>query len=407
MNDTDVQAASSSPIPFTADASSVMEGLRVAVMGVISDLGGVSRPADLQKSLDLDKKLAWQMFRLAGASGPLGTGSTTPSRISLRRFLNASKSRGIDPAKIERVYTAYDAFEKLVETHAGDRTSFNSMLAGATGAVDDEWLAVDLQNRRNMFRGMSHAMGVQIKTWLNATIVSQPDDDQPYESIGITGAFGLRVLRPMKDLLLHSTYFVGFNEMTHEPLAISKTQDPYVLDEFCSQPLPQLKHVIGAKDDKRWLRVTLENPAVGNTGVSNIVLGAHYRRNKNIQDSYWISTPVARPMEIFLLDCLMDPRISARLAPAPEVTWESERPRFAEEGEAIGYEIAEVRGNFKVQHLGKGPNALACPEAPHYADIARLGGNRLGRDLSSFDAYRIRVEYPLYQSRIRMHFTPR
>lgn len=382
-----------------------MEALRVAVMAVISALGGVNRPADLQKALNLDKKLAWQMFRLASTADPLGSGSTTPSRISLRRFLNAAKARGVDPAHLERVYTAYDAFEQLVETHAGDRTSFNSMLSGATGAIDNEWLAVDLQNRRNMFRGMSHAMGVQIKTWLNTKIITPNDDDTGYVSAGLTASFGLRILRPMQSLLLHTVQYAYSAHVHSEPIAPSSTGDSFLMDEFCSKPLPVLKYTRGSNAEKSWLHVSLQNPPVGNRGVSNVVIGALYQDPINIQGRYWISTPVARPVEIFLLDCLMDPRMSARLTPSPEVTWESERLLLAEEPGRMDYELAEVRGNFKVQHLGKGPNALACPEAPHYADIARVCGARMNRDLSTFDAYRIRVEYPIYQSRVRMLFS--
>ncbi len=71
-------------------------------------------------------------------------------------------SRGIGQRELERsrllieempiaasaCLAACKQFENLIRTHAGDRTTCNSMVSAATG-VDDEWLAADLQHRRS------------------------------------------------------------------------------------------------------------------------------------------------------------------------------------------------------------------------------------------------------------------
>ena len=101
---------------------------------------------------------------------------------------------GLD--RLQSVRTAYAAFEHLVRTHAGDRATFNSMVSAANG-VDDGWHATDLQHRRNAFRAMSHAVGVQAKTRLMLMIVNETKGRATYDSAILGGFIGLRILRDL------------------------------------------------------------------------------------------------------------------------------------------------------------------------------------------------------------------
>jgi hypothetical protein len=97
---------------------------------------------------------------------------------------------------------------------------------------------------------------------------------------------------------------------------------------------------------------------------------------------------------VVLFDVLIDPRIASGQKPiARAVLGQNER---------YGSEIIPLQGKFNPELLGSGPAALSTPEVPRYAEMLGAVSQKIGLNLTDFNAWRLRVEYPLYQSTFSM-----
>src|SRR5688572_19679635 len=116
------------PPSFADEAGAVMRRLRAAISDLVgATTTGVHNSQDLQKLFGLDGKLSWQVFKLAGPGEPLAMAPHVPNPVPMRRFLSVSRKNGLPKDVITELGAAYEAFEQLVRSHAGDRTSFDSM----------------------------------------------------------------------------------------------------------------------------------------------------------------------------------------------------------------------------------------------------------------------------------------
>ncbi len=383
---------------FRSDATVVLSALRVALCDAMSDLGSVGKPADLQRLLKLDQTLSWQLFKIVNSSDVLSSGSVVPSRTSMERFLKAARSRGVDSKKIRQVLATYARFENVLDTHAGDRVTFNSMVSAAAG-LDEEWQTTDLQHRRNMFRGLSHVMGLRAKTRLHLTIVRDDPERLVADYASITGMVDLRILRDFPRVRIYGMQMIGVQQasMTRRPLGDSTDAQGYLLTEFSTKPLGAMSVSEKRAGDGSRFEAFLESPRVGNVG-SKTAMFAELMQNYPyaLKDERAWGVVVSRPFEIVLNDMLIMPGSYAGLTPRPDIQWD--------EGDGNPADGVHVEGNFVVEHLGRGPDAMATPDVPNYPAMVRAAMNPLGWDLSHAEAYRLRVEFPLYRTNISMRW---
>ncbi len=59
-------------------------------------------------------------------------------------------------------------------------------------------------------------------------------------------------------------------------------------------------------------------------------------------------------------------------------------------------------GDHKVDFIGLGPDVLATPDVPQYPEMVRTAAAKLGWDISRYEVWRIRTEFPAYLSTVRM-----
>lgn len=386
---------------FRADASEVMGTLQTRVAEVLAGLGTFSRPTEVQKALDLDQTLGRQVFRLAGASDALRSSGVIPSRTSMRRFLEAAQQRGIPGESVAGVWSAYEVFEKLVETHAGDRTTFNLMVSGASGS-EEEWQAADAQHRRNAYRAMSHAMGLQAKTFLQLFIVNEDDAGSEFELAMISGLYGLRVLHPLPKVRVFGQSMSAAADTSRayrEPLGLSDAAEGHLMRAFCSQPLPGLRVADRPSEFGPLLEIFMDQPEVGKIGASNLLFGSVYRRLPALNQSLNISSTSNKPVETMLFDILKK-RGKGTAEPTGKASLS-----LGTTSEKFGAEIMPLRGKFKPELLGRGPSSLSTLEIPHYKEMLNAVASRLDWDIDDFEAWRVRVEFPITQSTVTMSWS--
>jgi len=392
---------------FDVDAAQVLGALRTSIANVLATAGGVRKPADLQKSFKLDGTLSWQIFQISGMRGgdgaTLSRGANVPSRTSLKKFLEAAKSRGIEPAKVDRVWSDYEQFEKLVDLHAGDRTSFNSMVSAA-GNIDEEWMATNAQHARNAYRAMSHATGMQARTKMICGIYNESSMKDRWDVNILVGYVGLRLLRPSPTVQVFRIRMVEpdlRSFVQREPIGISKAGNGYLLEEFATRPLPPftMKEL-----DAGWLVGELKDPDVGNLGASTMPFGVVYRHlpipgSAELPNKIENADVVAdKPVEVIICDCMVKPGMMRGAKPTAEVFLGNRH----NDAQVLPGDLIPLLGDYKVEFLGKGPDVLATPDVPQYPEMVKAAAAKLDWDISQHEVWRIRIGFPFYQATVRM-----
>src|SRR5688572_20328636 len=150
--------------------------------------GGVRKSRDVQKLLGVDTRLSWQIFKLAGPGDALSLAPHVPSSSSMKRLLEAARERGISATRVDHVRDAYEKFERLVETHAGDRTSFQSMARGR--GDHDDIAQTDVRHRKARFQADRHYAGAEVETLLASCFLHPGAEPGLYDYIPLRCRLG-------------------------------------------------------------------------------------------------------------------------------------------------------------------------------------------------------------------------
>ncbi len=404
----ETSAAVADLVEFHADAIDVLNHLRASVAGVLASVGGMRKPADLQRSFNIDSTLSWQLFHVGSPirddATTLAAGAKIPGRASLKRFLKAAESRGVGLEKIERVWSNFERFERLVETHANDRVSFVSMVSAAAG-MDADWLAADLQHRRNIFRGLSHIVGMQELCKHACSIEYSEPDGRRLTSALVVGHVGLRLLRPQQKVLVLRLRWINPTARTQLSLhglgEESGGGGGFLLPEFSTDPLPALTT---HNADAGWVVTEMENPVVGNRGACTLRFGSVWRGRSSQDigiDGKVTDMVVDHPTEVLIMDSLIEADMIRDAKPSVQVSLgvnHSDAP-------SLPGSVVPVLGDHRITYLGEGPDALGTPDVPNYPELLHAAAAKLGRDVRRFKAWRLRLEYPVYQSTIHTQWT--
>lgn len=384
---------------FERDAVEALTALKLAFHQVLVTLD-VRRPVQLQKLLELDSRLSWLIHKVATERDVMVAGPFVPSRISMEKFGAAAARVGVPKGQVEAVMGAYRRFEEMVELHAGERASFNALASAARG-VSQEWQANDLQNRRTIFRCLSAVMGYQARTRLSSCVVSRTKEG--YEIVIVSAFVGLRMLRPRNRVRVQGSRILNSSGRergaSREPLGASEKIGGYLLEEFCSRPLPRMEMFTGEEvasgDGERYRGVEtyLINPEIGNQGVVTVVFGEIYRTPKF---PIKLSSTIGTPTEVLVNDVFLEPGLLGYGAPSGSVFLGEDVPNDR------ARDVVALDGEFELEVLGKGPERAATSDVPRYPEMVRAVGARLGRDLGQYDLVRLRLEYPLYHSTAKL-----
>ena len=378
---------------FEREATQVLSEVRKLLDAMLAKLG-VRRPIELQRLLNLDATLSWQISKVAGDGDVLSEGAAMPSRGSLDKFTAGAARHGVEADQIELLADAYGRFERLVKKHAGDRTTFNSLVTAA-GGLSDEWVAADLQHRRNMYRGQSHAMGVQARTRLMAFVLAPDAGTGLYEMAVLNGYVNVRTLRALDRIRVYGAR-LQVTEADPENAVVRwqpvEARDNFLFERFTSRPLPRLEFKSGTDGAERWAETALVRPEIGNVGTATVMFGerctlralpTHFERLNTL------------PTEVSILDLIVPPGLLDG-PPASSVFFGHPQPADRQP------DVLPVLGDAAVERLGVGADVLETPDVPEYVEMARAAARAMAINLTAHEVWRLRIEYPLYQSTARL-----
>ncbi len=387
--------ASSQPIarPFAEEASGVIRRLRAAVLTAISSIPGrPARAADLQRALDLDTALAWQLRSFADEADIFLAVHFVPKGGAMHRFLTAARDV-CDAAAAGELELAYAEFLTVVERHAGDRQTFDAMVAALrpSGGAGLEKI------RKTAFKANAAVWGVTCRVCIKTVAFHQRPSGE-FDAMALRGRLGLYRLQENAAVSVYAsgrTWGGSSSPPDGSPRVATDTCE--FVEDACSHPLPVVTRLQGADGSPRDF---VQLSGIGKAHAYDLFWRNHSLNfpGGSRNPPHGCTAQCLEPSELLIADLLVpkgwcDPR-SARVVITPESS------RFAvEHGGEMVYRLP-FEG--RAEYLGNDLASLATSQAPGYAGIVAREIELLGWTSTPFEIVRCEVPYPALFSAVHL-----
>ncbi len=399
MTDTDI-AMMSRAVPFEEDAQQVLRQIRTALSDIVNALpGGVYRPQELSRALDIDKKLGWKIANVIQTADPFEIAQHVPGRSGLKIFLAAAKKKKIPAERLEGVRAAMREYERLIEVHGGDRATLEMMLTSRATRGRER---VDLEHRRAAFRANSYLWGIQAKTQFRTYFLSPSQQEGLFGIVSLRGYVGLRRIRAGVPWAIHRAKVVdddGVQRRAIESEWLDQPDDPEetcgvpLLREFCTKPLPTMRRVTVRPGliDHEIIEGQVGNTAMGTCVMADFVRDAAPRYGEAHNDCVELATRVNTPCENLVFDQIIHAdlfeKVEPRLTVYSELTGETPQKQLAEAR-------LELPVFEEVDFLGDGSCSLHTAHTPRYSEMTQFVFDKLGWKARDFNVYRVHMAFP-------------
>lgn len=387
---------------FTTDARETARTLQGAFGEALQSVGADPKtPQSIVNLVGLNKNLAWKISRIIQAEDAASALDLMPGSSGIRIFLKAIEKAGVKQEYIQRSREAVEAYERLIQTHSGDRATLE-MMGSELDKVGRQHR--DEQHRKLLFQGASYVFGAQARVITKIGAVFPSEEPGHMNFATISGFIDFRRIRPdvTWTMAKRDSSNDDGTEMSRArwvPLDPSKpaTDAPPLMTDFCSKPIPDLLRV----ETTREIRYELPAGEIGNTGALTCLIAMvqkdlpMYRTAENL-----IGTHAARcevPAELMNVDMFC--HRSLAFTHQPEVTLHSNVGEYA-----YSRDGAQLPFNERVQDLGYSSVPPPAPEIPRYRELVEAMFSLIGIPLSEFNGYRVKMNYPAYPTALVMGY---
>jgi hypothetical protein len=372
-----------------------MQALRGALADLLASQGDDPRtPQEMSRAHGLNKNLTWKVCKIINATDPWPVVQHVPGAAAIRILLDAYERAGTPSPRLEAVSAAYDRFEAMIRTHAGDRASLQLYV----DSTRPEGIhSQELEDKRRLaFQGNGAIWGVQARLGLALRVMSRsPEQPDAVDLVGAAGLLDLRRLRPTASWQVHQRRVLGDDldptRLRRSPLEPGGPSEPPLMRRFSTDPAPELRCI--EEPD----RITYELPEgpVGNTAAIDLVFGTvsragvplHGDEPDAVGEHYCM---IDTPLEHVQFDLLIHedlPFEAPRLVTYSRLHDDLEFPLSR-------HERHHLPGVSEVQDLGRAPQALASPHMPRYLELIELACAAVSLPVDSFRKYRVSIAYP-------------
>ncbi|MCA9274451.1 MAG: hypothetical protein KDA29_00325 [Phycisphaerales bacterium] len=373
------------------------------VRGALTEMIGsvdadINRPQDISRRFKINKNLAWKLSKLITISDPHAVLTNLPGTTGMNTIFDAFESGGAPRDTIKSARDRLVEFDRMVETHVGDRSTLQLVLASnKPGRVPTE----NLHNTRKMgYQCSSSIWGVQARVRMASFFLApNPDNPELLDTASLGGLIDVRRLRskatvPLMTRFAYNDDGTAMRPPEVEPIEIGSDDDQLMLmHEFCSKPVPRFTK-ISSGNTVRW---QLAPGPVGNSGLNTWVYGECirqfapiYRDELNTYGEHL--APLNMPCEWCLCDIQIhrdlkfarDPRaiLLSQIGVGPEPLGESD---------AFDDELPMAE---EVESIGHCPPVASTPLIPGYSKMVNRVYQRMAWDANDFYGYRVTMKYP-------------
>ncbi len=390
---------------FETDAKLALDRLREATRAVLEDLSDESpTAAAFADDLGLSRKLGWQVWTLAKSKHASEAVSVIPGRGAIAQFIKAARKRKVSKDVLSLLKNASLGIDALVEVHAGDRTSLETMLKAVAG---EEGIKITEATRRTAFRANSEIFGIQSDVWFTVNILWPGSEPDRIDVVSLTGMVGLRRLRPNAPCIFTgfmSTKRGDYPPGTPRPQPLVSNVEaqgalPPMMPEFCSSPVPGMR-VLEADEHMPRQRVELVEGPIGETGTVTCITGevipncSTQYATKERPRGYFL-TGLNTPTRLLLCDVLVHRDLWDSMQFESSVTRMPAGPGYFPDKIL---EADHLPVPTKVEHLGAGLTAAKSKELPRHLELIDWTCRKLGMDSQLLEVYRTKLTYPIIPS---------
>lgn len=398
---------------FREDAAKALASLRLSLHAVTESL---PEPADnasaLARALGLNRKIAWQVWRIIEDDRCLPPAQVLPGRSALEGFLRACGHKGVPESMLNSVRVALRRFDDLALLHGGDRASLMSLLRqsavpsvsapGSDSAPSQINDRASESVRRQAFLANSEIWGVQTRAYFAAAILAPGGEPGRVDDLSLAGEIGVRRLR---DDAVRVISGLGFSKGASDaggppaPRAlVSVPPDSGLIEPMVPRFTSARVRVAPAEQEGvGQTRVELMESPVGRSGDVDFVL-AQFCPNVGRR---WASDEIKRVFfSVHLFSayaaCVHDLIVHRDLWPAgisPTVRiYSGLRGLMQSQARRNERDILPIR--CEVRHLGSGLSVMRTPHVPNFLEIVDWACGEVGWKPEEFEAYRCMVMYP-------------
>lgn len=364
------------------------------ITSVASDPG---LPQEMARRFNLKQNLAWRVSKFVCEPDPYASIPHIPGKQSLNALLNAFQKAGASTKALAAVRTAMKEYDRMVELHAGDRTTLEMMLGNLTRDGEQQR---NEGHRKLSYLGNSATYGVQARVQLTVNIIAPSQVEDKVDLAWLCGLVDFRRLRyniPWAVAMARkfetngSSLDVGTIEPIDPDFADPGTAP--LMGKFCGDPVPEVRSVPTSND---MLRFEIMDGPVGNTAAATGIVGlfgrafiTRYRYDTNVLGEH--IARLSTPSEILIHDLFVHEDLD--YAFSPRIALYNQLPS-APEYPASGRDQGLLPVEEKVIELGRGPSGLMTVEIPQYKSMIEAVYDRLGWEAGRFHGFRFKMRYP-------------
>lgn len=395
--------------PLEREVRSAAGAVRSALVSMLAFLPGVHRPADLQRLLGIDYTMSWKAMRIAEARDPLTIACDVPRPGSIKRLVKAAQKQGIDPGTLGSVEASVRDFESLAKRLAGDRGTFDAMLADFS---PDAAQRLDLEARRMAFRANSHLLGCQVDALLSSVVVRPSGDTEGnIDAVWLIGTYGLKRFRQSASLYVHSKHLESESVAEADwPRLMSLEQasggrphgqrTDLLLRDFSSDPLPPVRVVEDSA--AHGSKLVFDHPEVGlKSSIDCVSASVYLDAPPDVEESgdrvVVTAMRTSHPVRLLSVDLFVHEDVARQ----PAVT---EYFFINQDGGAPWDPHPDpsllLRPPERAQNIGRGFAAARCREIPRYDELLASVFDRMGwGDDQRHQLIRCIVPHPMLYAR--------
>lgn len=382
---------------FQRHLEQAMNGLRNALAALLDSVeADPSVPRRLARQLGVNKNLAWKAAKIVSTADAAEAVPHVPGRAGMKIFLEAMERAGASDAALSSAREACDAFDRMVELHAGDRGTLELMVGSSFAS--DAIAPLQEANRKLAFQGNSATWGVQARVRFGAQFIAPSSEDPEqldYASIG--GLSDFRRLRG--DAKWPLSFNVRYNidgtrcDSVATPIerSLESVDGPAFLLDHCSDPLPAIR----AKEVPLGTVYELCEGEVGNTAAFSCAFGWFVRK----LESVWgepgctetcFEIPLNTPVELATMDVLVHRDIKWQLPPKLVVRSRMEIGVGSHDATDSTYTLPSPSSLEELPDR----SAIANSEVPRWGEMLGQVCERLDWNLDDFRVFRLALRYP-------------
>jgi hypothetical protein len=391
---------------FPNVARRILGEVQVAVAELIAAVPvegkSIRRAASLQRALGIDRKLAWQIFKLTTVDDPVAAGLLIPRKMSVAKVLQHARDRALPTEVLTRATDSFAAYDQLVARTAGDREVFDSMLSGIARDGTDP---LDLFHKRAAVRAATHFLGVHAEAMLKTWIFHPSADGIHFDTVNLSALVGLKRLRLGAPLMIARPRLATDDGVPaaarRMPLdeAAAEKYGINLLEAFSTSPIPtfELRQTKDGATD-----VLLTGGQLGQASASTCVVGDYqravftrFRTPGNLTAS--IGSLIRTPCERLIYDMVVAQGTFGPIQPSVKVYSDHDGESRFTAGTVLG-----VRETVRL--IASGLRGINLPEVPNYSKIMAYTLDKLGWRADDFEVYRCIVDYPILPSSVAIVF---